>query len=581
MKKVSKTLAIVLCLALILSLTAFAAWTTYQGDIAHNGRITDAAPHITSNPAVTQHTLTYSGTGWSGVDSEPLMKEGSDGETYAYVLYNGRSSGGRIAKVACSGANAGTEIWNQQVTTTAANQLSTPLLIGNSLYYVYNTENTQARQNFSGSFTSSQSVSITTTLTAGGSYRLYVPSRMTAAGTTTLSVKVTKPDNTSVYLNVDNDDPTETGSSTSRTLTTSTSTSYLNKNYADVFAAAGSYTITFEYTYTSGTFQIGYIYLYRNNITLEKINNVEDATPSISTVAQNLPGSGQMNTPVTTDGKYIYFGTWMSGSAHGKYFQVKISDGSVKSFMPSNSVGFYWAGAKPVDVDGDNTFDYVVFGGDGGYLYYRSISDFENAGGEYNLSTLGSVTAGNVRSSICLDGDYLYFTSQGGTNTSYIWKIPFASIASLTSSNVAKIQLSGGSSTSTPAISGNGYIYVGTYGSSTYANNGVRAIPVSNFTASAVVNVASGTGSGTTGTNLPVQCSVIVYSVPDDTTDYVFFTTNISGGKGYCYSFDTDDHSTGEVWTTANGNFTLQGMAACNGYLTFGNDANTFYIIAP
>ena len=81
MKKVSKTLAIVLCLAMILSLTAFAAWTTYQGDIAHNGRITDAAPHITSNPAVTQHTLTYSGTGWSGVDSEEKKKPRQNQQT--------------------------------------------------------------------------------------------------------------------------------------------------------------------------------------------------------------------------------------------------------------------------------------------------------------------------------------------------------------------------------------------------------------------------------------------------------------------------------------------------------------------
>ena len=49
MKRISKSLIIVLCLAMILSITALADWTEFGGGSTHNGRITDAAPHITSN----------------------------------------------------------------------------------------------------------------------------------------------------------------------------------------------------------------------------------------------------------------------------------------------------------------------------------------------------------------------------------------------------------------------------------------------------------------------------------------------------------------------------------------------------
>ena len=594
MKKVSKTLAIVLCLAMILSVTALACWPMYQGDIPHTGQITDAAPHITSNPTVSYLTLPASGSGWSGVDSEPVMHEEIDGNTYAFVQYNGHSdNGGSIAKVKC---NDGSLVWNiTQATPTAANQLSTPLLVGNTLYYVYNNETQKASGSLSGTQTTNKTLTINVTLAdSNGSYRLYVPSYL-VSGSGTMAVKVRYGNGNYVYLNVDNDDPAETGSSTSRAMTTSSTTSALNKNYAGVFAAAGSYTIKIEYTISSGSsYKTDTCRLYQNHITLNKINDVTTGDinnpPAVTTVLTDLPGSGQMNTPITTDGNYLYFGTWLSGAANGKYFQIDVSSNppTYKSFLAGTGYGFYWAGAVPVDTNGDDDYDYVVFGGDGGYLYYRSIANFDSStvGGVYNLSTLLGAPAGNVRSTISSDGTYIYFTSQGSSTTSYLWRFLISAIGKsqanlVANTDYAVITLSGSSSTSTPAISSKGYIYVGTYGSSTFANNGVRAIPVNNFTASAVVNVASGTGSGTTGVNLPVQSSVIVYSDPNSTMDYVYFTTNISGGKGYCYSFNTTYETPNQIWATPDGNFTLQGMAACNGYLTFGNDANTFYIIAP
>lgn len=583
MKKVSKTMAIVLCLAMILSLTALAAWPTYQGDNAHTGQITDAAPYIANGGSLTvgSHlkytTLPTSGSGWSGVDSEPLMQKESDGVTYAYVMYNGHAvNGGRIAKVSCS---TGSVVWTKQVTTTAANQLSTPLLVGNALYYVYNVETRLGTASLNNAQSSSQTISITTTLSAGGSYRLYAPSYTSSGGSTSLEVKVTKPDNTTVYLNVDNNDPAETGSSTSHALSTD-SADYLNKNYADVFSAAGTYTIDFIYTVSSGSYYTGTCAIYKNTVTLSKIDDVTvSSNPTITPIATNLIGSGQMNTPVTTDGEYIYFGTWLSAKANGEYYQVDIRSGqtygTVKNYLAGTGYGFYWAGAAPIDVNGDGTNDYIVFGGDGGYLYYRSISNFDSTtvGGVYDLSALGNVTAGNVRSTISSDGTYIYLTSQGPTGTSYLWRFLISTIGNTTPTfNV--IALDGGTSTSTPAISlSNNLIYVGYYNG--FTSGGIDVVKSNSSTFAIVKNISS---------LPPVQSSIDVYSDLNNGYDYVFYTTNANAGGGYCYRVSTTSPYTAtEMWNTASeGNNTcLQGMAACNGYLTFGNDSNRFFIVNP
>lgn len=582
MKKVSKALALVLCLAMILTITALAAWPTYQGDNAHKGQITDAAPYIDNGGSLTvgSHlkylTLNTSGSGWSGVDSEPVMHKEGD-YTYAFVQYNGHSDyGGSIAKVKC---DDGSPVWNiTQATPTAANQLSSPLLVGNTLYYVYNNETTKASGSLSGTQTTNMTLTISVNLTdANGSYRLNVPSYL-VSGSGTMAVKVRYGSGSYVYLNVDNDDPEETGSSTSRVMTTSSTTSALNKNYASVFAAAGSYTIKIEYSISSGSsYKTDTCRLYQNHITLNKINDVTTGDinnpPAVTTVLTNLPGSGQMNTPITTDGNYLYFGTWLSGSANGKYFQIDVSGNtpSYKSFLAGTGYGFYWAGAAPVDVNSDGTNDYVVFGGDGGYLYYRSIANFDSTtvGGVYDLSYLGNVTAGNVRSTISSDGTYIYFTSQGPTGTSYLWRFLISTIGNTTPTfNV--IALDGGTSTSTPAISQSGLIYVGYYNG--FTSGGIDVVESTSNTFAIVKNISS---------LPPVQSSVDVYY--NSGYDYIFFTTNANTGAGYCYSVNISSYAATEMWnTTSVGNNTcLQGMAACNGYLTFGNDSNRFFIVNP
>ena len=137
------------------------------------------------------------------------------------------------------------------------------------------------------------------------------------------------------------------------------------------------------------------------------LTGLDQNKPTVTNVLTGI--NGQINTPITTDGTYLYFGTWPGGSNAGTYYQVKLSDYSVKTFTP-DSYGFYWAGAVS---DGTN----VYFGSDNGLLYWRSIADFDTTGGVLDLTDVAS-DAGNVRSTVMMDEDgFLYFTTQGG----YLW----------------------------------------------------------------------------------------------------------------------------------------------------------------
>lgn len=592
MKKTKRTLAIILVLIMVLSISVFAAWNQFQGNDNHNGRITDATPPITSSISISNPALNYSGGGWSGVDTTPVM-ETVNGVTYAYVTYNGRLNGTQLSKINC---NAGTTVWSTQLATGSANVLATPYLdTAKGLIYaaavdyysmLLDPEFIQEQNVSNWTLTGNASIHVTydtnsdpiedqsyATIPSGGSIyqsfsypfststqtQLTSAIKLSSGSSATVTYTLTKPDNSTVTLDT-------------VTVTSSTSWTYVNALGTGHVSANGTYKITVSVT--GGTVIVDYVKYSRTVAGIKAVNRVgsiKNAQVSYATYG------GQINTPITKYGDYLYYGTY---NGQYKYYQVNLSGTVPTTNVFNGSNHFYWAGAYS---DGTN----VAFGGDGGYLYYTTVSNFGTTTKTYSLNTLGNISdAGNVRSTLCKNGDYVYFTSQGGSGTSYIWKVYWPHIGSLdnpVTGDVSYIQLSGGSSTSTPAISTNGYIYVGTYGSSTYSNNGVRAIPVSNFSSSAMININSGTGSGKTGTNRAVQSSVIVYST--STEDYVYFTTNqhtstnAETGRGFCYKHIISSHTCSKVWDSGEGNFTLQGMAAWNGYLTFGNDADTFYVI--
>lgn len=273
------------------------------------------------------------------------------------------------------------------------------------------------------------------------------------------------------------------------------------------------------------------------------LTGLDQNKPTVTNVLTGI--NGQINTPITTDGTYLYFGTWPGGSRAGTYYQVKLSDYSVKTFTP-DSYGFYWAGAVS---DGTN----VYFGSDNGLLYWRSIADFDTTGGVLDLTDVAS-DAGNVRSTIMLDDGYLYFTTQGG----YLWCCSYED--GLTVEWHIKL---GATSTSTPTKVGD-RIYVGYY--SGFNAGGVQCVSADGSSVKTVVE----------GDGFPVQSSIVVMG--DGTgTDYLYFNTNAQKGAGYCYSFDGTTGS--KVWGTTGDTYALGGMAIDNGYAVFGNDYNHLYVV--
>lgn len=324
------------------------------------------------------------------------------------------------------------------------------------------------------------------------------------------------------------------------------STPYLDDSTGTLYVGVIS-----AYTYDPDTDE----YLQNSKSKILALTNLDAAQPTVSEVLINI--DGQINTPIVKYGSYIYFGTWPGGSNAGKYYQVDVSTTSYtyKTFTPE-SYGFYWAGAV-------KSGNYIYFGSDNGKLYYRQAgprfdSTAATAGGVLDLTdtTIGGASdAGNVRSTVMLDGDKLYFTSQG----KYLWCCTIGSGGAPAISWKASL---GGTSTSTPTKVGD-RIYVGYY--SGFSAGGVQCVG------------ASGSHTVTTvGSGFPVQCSILVQGAGTG-TDYLYFNTNSGSGAGYCYSYNG---STGaSVWSTDGDTYALGGMAYDNGYLVFGNDYNHLFIV--
>lgn len=449
-KRPTRVFALVLALAMALSVSALANWTSYGRDGTHNA-VVNSAP-TSGSPSITQISLLNPNTGWDGVDNVPLMRTvgtGSNAVTYAYVLYDGHSDGCTLTKINCS-ATTPTVVWHKQLETTSGFQLSTPLLV-----------------------------------------------------------------------------PGDTEAN-------------------DVIYAAS------------------------NSGTVYKIIglNAADSTGVATSVVYTVP-SGQINTPIVKYGDYIYFGTWVGngtieGSTEpGRYYQVKVDNitGNHYEIQSVSSIykGFYWAGAVMVN-------NYLYFGGDGGYLYWRPVGDGFGTTQDIDIyrtsldladeeTENGASDVGNIRSSIMTDGENLYFTSQG----KYLWCCTFD--ADNNTMNIDWKASLGGTSTSTPTKVGD-RIYVGYY--SGFNAGGVQCISNSTH---AVTTVATG---------FPVQSSIVVKGTGTG-TDYIYFNTNAEKGRGYCYRYTGSVGS--EVWSTTGETYALGGMAIDNGIAVFGNDYNYLYVV--
>ena len=567
MKRTSRVLAILLALAVLFSVTAFAAWDVYGGNAKHNSVVTGAPTSTT--PSVTSIDLSNGGRGWDGIDNVPVMETVTEGDkevTYAYVLYDGYSSyGGQLAKINCS-ATTPYVVWHKQVSGASGFQLSTPYLDTTNRAIYIGASNASVYNNVAISSPVALTAGTAGTVTIGGLSLLTAANRVSVpvfVGHTSVAARGTLTTEGTATIQLGG------GQAVNLTLSTTQASSgtnykiYEQKTYDDDGEVNGYdyyYYINHSVTASSltdatlsitvtldGTGTIESVSMFANKGAVTKITGIDSTDASDLTLTSVVAEvNGQINTPITRYGNYIYFGTW-SGNTAMQYYQVKVNDSSFTTkTMTGNNAGFYWAGAVRVG-------SYIYFGGDSGNLYYRDETKFGTTGGVVALTDKAS-DAGNVRSTIMTDGTNLYFTSQG----KYLWcyqpdeeGVPVYQW---------HIQLAG-TSTSTPTLvknsDGTTSIYTGYY--SGFSAGGVQVTTVSGSTRT-ISTVASG---------FPVQCSIL-YS-----DGYIYFNTNASGGAGYCYNASTK----ASVWSTTADTYALGGMACDNGIIVFGNDYDHLYVV--
>jgi hypothetical protein len=463
-KKKSLSIFTAIVLVLALTVTALAAWPSFQNDYTNNGVI--AAPPGANPPTAATTTartveLDYAGTAWTGVDTTSVINNG-----YSYTLYNGGNHGACLAIV---------------------NLASPPSPSTKAPFAVIDPQ-------------------------AVNSFLLSTPYLDTTSNI--LYVATTWEDSSSVY-----------------------------------------------------------------HWNLWSVTGLPSTTPTVTNIAK---GDGQANTPITGYGGYLYFGSY-TGTKGGAYYQYQISSGNLQSYLPVVPDDFYWAGATVVQISGT---DYVVFGGDNAVVYVQPAVLFANpnAGNVLALRNIGTNTPGAVRSSIMNDttNQYVYFTSQGSTQ-GVLWQVGWADLGKSNTANGVNLQTPT-ASTSTPVLSDNNIIYVGTYDGSTFATGSVEAYTPGTATTPPKNPVVIYNSD-------PVQASMIVWSTSDDeyNYDYVYFTTNSGSGAGRSYEVTltkaaqpvyVSSTSAWAVLNTSSSPYSLQGMAySDDGYVVWGDDGNNLYIV--
>lgn len=578
MKKISRILAIVLAIVMVLSGSVFAAWVSFQNDDTNNGVITTSVP-TGSSPSITPLQLPHGG--YVGIDVPPVI----DDSGYAYVLESAASTT-RLVKVDLANASivttspwGGTGSGNEgiEIRGVSAFQLSTPVINGD---YVYVASTDFAQENTDETFASLLTSNSDWTLTNNADTPVFSNSNgvvRVSSASNPMSLNFTL---TQTFTAVAGDNLRIECDPSGHNLTTGTYKVYLNNNTTPLITAnlastfthvinesvsnsglvTGTNTIKIEVIATGehdGTsrspyVQLGYFRLFEESAAVMRVNRSSGAK---QTVVNGI--HGQINTPLTIQGNYIYFGSYYAGG--GKYFQANISGSTfpVSAAEFDSGVSHYWSGAYV-------NSSYAYFGGFGGKLFYPSVSNFSSDTSNFINVAYGSDTAGDICSSICYSNNKIYFTCKNG----YLWCYDITNGTPVFSWYVDLEQ----PSTSTPVISTSGGIYVGTYNGFSNGNVYLVTAPTNG-----VVGSKTAVFSGK-----PVQSSVIVKYNTSDSRDYIYFTTNSSDGAGYCYKIKLSTGAISPVWNTTSSTgltYTLQGMAAGSNCVVFGNDGSMLYIV--
>lgn len=591
-KPMRKSLVVVLALIMVFAMSsaAFAdttSWTSFQGNDQNNGVITGTFSTEPTWDAVP--LLDYGkGTGWSGVDCQPLMTTES-GKTYAYVVTDSKV-GPKAFKVDCEEKRIA-DGWERGVALAdiPTAQLGTGTIV-NDTWYLPVSYDYQILPNAYMSYNGGWSISAQnlsweydTTNYTGLHFETIGPNGGIAQ---MISNSQTMPINVNVE-DIWADFTIQFGSDTSAQMMNMNAKMYIKAQTESEWLLLGEltesqipigkpkelsvnctrqlqqagmggnrlYQLKLEFSFDGATANeviVKKAEVYKNNMFVKKIANLSTTTePTAETMidfhtysgAIDGGRSGQLNTPMLYINGNLFFGNWTRPDANGnnyaKYFKLNASNNQLTTLNTGHTDdGFYLAGAT-VHKAGSTT--YIIFGSDNRHLYMF------NANTNSLVSEVSSGITGQIRSSVSYaDGGY-FFTSKPGYAYKYV-------LVGTTLTKAWGCQLQGACNATPTIYDGMVYVSLGQFGDTSGKFVGC--------------NIDTGEwdfGDYTPGG--PVQSSMLIYDAGDEDL-YTYYTVNKADGKGYCKKLGQGNVP---VAIGENG-YTLQGFAAANGYVVYGND---------
>lgn len=589
--RISFVVVLALIMVFAMSTSAFAnttSWTSFQGNNQNNGVITGNFSTAPTWKAVRLLDATKT-TGWSGVDCQPLMTT-ENGKTYAYVVTDS-NEGAKAFKVDCdtktvvSGWQGGVPLTN---IPTA--QLGTGTIV-NDTWYLPVSYDYQILPNAYMSYNGGWSISAQnlsweydTTNYTGLHFETIGPNGGIAQ---MISNSQTMPINVNVE-DIWADFSIQFGATPGAQMTDMNAQMYIKAQGQSSWIPLGGlsasdirigeveefsvnctrqlqlagmggdrlYQLKLEFSFNGTTANeviVKKAEVYKNNMFVKKIENISTATaPSAVTMIDyhtysgTIDGGrgGQLNTPMVYINGNLFFGNWTRGDANGnnyaKYFKLNVNSNQLSTFDTGHTDdGFYLAGAA-VYKSGSNT--YLIFGSDNSHLYMF------NANTNALVSEVSSGIVGQIRSSVSYADGGFFFTSKPG----YIYRCSF---------NGAKLVRNwetslNGACNATPTIyDGMAYVSLGQFGDTDGKFAGCNID-------TGIMEFGDYTPGG------PVQSSMLIYK--DSENDlYTYYTVNRADGKGYCKQLGQEHPIAEEI---GEAGYTLQGFAAANGYLVYGND---------
>ena len=596
-KHFRKVLTVVMMLAMVfaMSSTAFAdtlEWTSFQGNNQNNGVITGV---FSTSPEWVGVELLSSAetTGWSGISSQPLMTvEGDELIPYAYVVTDS-NTGPRAFKVNCNTKKIA-KGWEGgvQLTDVPTAQLGTGTINGAD-WYIPVAYDCQVLPNAYMSY--------------DGGWDIYAPEMGYRYDTTNYSglhfspwwwtggkaVMVSEPSTTAIDISKEDiwaDFSIQFGADSSAQIYDADAKLYIKPTneeewteigklkYSDIeigtpkeysinctemlqnagYTGSRYYQLKIEFSLRSETKSeviVSKAEVYKNNMYIKKIANINtDKTPEAVTMVdwhtydETVPAGGrggQLNTPLLCYNECLYFGTWTRADASnhckGKYYKLNINTNTLSEYNTGYRDDNYYLAGATMFISGET--NYLIFGSDNGNMY---VFDAEKC----KLKDVKSVE-GMIRSSICYADGGLYFTSKDGTEGTVhkyiinkegrlkkVWSTPLGEPSNATVS-----------------------VYKGVvYASTGKIGSGEGMIAALDALTGKVTDSVYCEGG-------PIQSSLLVYE--DYYGDiYHYYTTNRFDGSGKCKRFD----HTSVPFNIGEAGYALQGFAAGNGCLVYGND---------